>query len=106
MKSLGNLAGLLKQAQEVQQKIQSLQDEIAKEEITASAGGGLVTVTANGQQKVVRIRIDKEVVNPEDVAMLEDLVLVAVNEALTRAQELIAEKVGKIAGGLDIPGLG
>lgn len=103
--SLGNLGNLVKQAQEMQKKVQTLQEEMANEKVSASAGGGLVTVTANGQQKIVSVEIDKDVVDPEDVEMLEDLVLVAVNEALGRAQELMNERMGQIAGNLNIPGL-
>ena len=105
LRSLGNLGNLVKQAQEMQKKVQTLQEEMANEKVSASAGGGLVTVTANGQQKIVSVEIDKDVVDPEDVEMLEDLVLVAVNEALGRAQELMNERMGQIAGNLNIPGL-
>lgn len=106
MKGLGNLGGLFKQAQEMQKQIQTLQEEIAREQVTATAGGGMVSVTANGQQKIVKIEIDPDVVNPEDVGMLEDLILVAINDALGRAQELMTEKMGEITQGLNIPGLG
>ncbi len=108
MKSLGDLGNIFKQAQEMQKQMQKVQEEAGRQEVTAAAGGGLVTVTANGRLRITRIRIDKDVVNPEDIGMLEDLILVAVNEALVRAQELVSEKMNEIAGNLNlpIPGLG
>jgi len=99
------MANLFKQAQEMQKQMKILQEEVAKEKVTATAGGGMVTVTANGQQKILNIKIDKTIVDPEDLGMLEDLVLVAVNEALHRAQELVNERVGEIAGGFSLPGM-
>ncbi len=102
MKGMGNM---LKQAQKLQGKMAKMQEELAQKTVEASAGGGMVKVIANGQQKVVSIEIEKEVVDPEDVDMLQDLVLAAVNDALTRAQEMMTSEMGKLTGGLNIPGL-
>jgi hypothetical protein len=102
-KLLGNL---MKQAQMMQERMAKVQEEAAQKTVTASSGGGMVTVTANGRMEVLSIRIEKEVVNPEDVEMLQDLVAAAVNEALKKAQETVAEEMGKITGGLGLPGMG
>jgi len=102
MKGMGNM---LKQAQALQAKMVKLQEELAEKTIEGSAGGGMVKVTANGRQQVVAVRIEKEVVDPEDVEMLQDLVTAAVNDALSKAQEMAAAEMGKLTGGLGIPGL-
>ncbi len=97
---------LIKQAQEFQKKIKKMQQELEKKEVEATSGGGMVTVTANGKQEILTIRIDPEVVNPKDIGMLEDLILAAVNEAKRKADELAKEEMNKITGGLNIPGMG
>ena len=102
MKGMGNM---LKQAQKLQSKMIKLQDELAEQTVEAAVGGGMVKVVANGKQQVVSIRIEKEVVDPEDIEMLQDLVLAAVNEALTKSQEMVSEQMGKLTGGFNIPGL-
>jgi len=102
MKGMGNM---LKQAQKLQGKMAKMQEELAQKTVEASAGGGMVKVVANGQQQIVSIEIEKEVVDPEDVDMLQDLVLAAVNDALARAQEMASSEMGKLTGGLNIPGL-
>ena len=102
MKGMGNM---LKQAQKLQGKMAKMQEELAQKTVEASAGGGMVRVVANGQQKVVSIEIEKEVVDPDDVDMLQDLILAAVNDALTRSQEMMTSEMGKLTGGLNIPGL-
>lgn len=102
MKGFGNL---MKEAQKLQVQLEAMREEIGKRKVEATAGGGMVTVEANGNQEIVSIKIDREVVNPDDVQMLEDLVLAAVNEALRKARELMATEMGKLAGGLKIPGL-
>jgi DNA-binding YbaB/EbfC family protein len=94
---------ILQQAQEMQGKFQSLQAELAKETVSASAGGGMVTVEANGQGTVKSIKIDPSVVNPADVEMLEDLVLIAVTEAQKKAQDVAQREMGKLTGGLSLP---
>lgn len=102
MKGFGNI---LKEAQKLQAQLEALREEAAKKKVEATAGGGMVTVEANGNQEVVSIKIDREVINPEDPQMLEDLVLAACNEALRKSRELVQAEMGKIAGGLRIPGL-
>ena len=105
MGNMGNLGKLMKQAQQLQTKMANLQEELGDKTIEASAGGGMVKVVANGRQEIVSIEIEKEVVDPEDVEMLCDLILAAVNEALTRSQSMVSEQMGKLTGGLNIPGL-
>ena len=100
-----NMHKLMKQAQKMQAKIMKIQEEMAERSVEASSGGGMVTVTANGKQEVLSIRIEPEVVDPEDVEMLQDLVAAAVNEALKKAQEMVAEEMAKVTGGMSIPGL-
>lgn len=91
---------ILQQAQEMQGRFQQLQDELQQQTVTASSGGGMVTVEANGQGTVRSIKIDKSIVNPDDVEMLEDLLLVAVTEAQKKAQEAAQAEMGKLTGGL------
>jgi DNA-binding YbaB/EbfC family protein len=81
------------------------QQELAKKTIEASSGGGMVKVVANGAQKIESIVLEKEVVDPEDIEMLQDLVLAAVNDALNKSQEMVSSEMGKLTGGLNIPGL-
>jgi len=100
-----NLGNLMKQAQKLQSKMQEMQAELGKRTVTAQAGGGMVEATVNGQQELVALRIDPEVANPEEVEMLQDLVLAAVNEALNRAKEMMAQEMGKLTGGLQLPGM-
>lgn len=94
---------ILQQAQQVQGRLQKIQDELAQRTVTATAGGGMVTVDADGKGAVRRIKIDPSVVNPADVEMLEDLVLVAVVEAQKKASDLAQEEMGKLTGGMDLP---
>lgn len=95
----------MRQAQELQAKLAKAQQELAEAEVEASSGGGAVTVTVNGQQQVLSVKISPEAIESGDAEMLEDLVLTAVNEALTKAQEMAAKRMGKLTGGLNIPGL-
>ncbi len=99
------MQSLMRQVQKMQKKITKLQEELAERTVEASVGGGMVTAVANGKQEIVSIHIDPEVVNPEDVEMLQDLVVAAVNEALRRSQEMVQEEMAKVTGGLKIPGL-
>ena len=101
-----NMGSLLKQAQKIQAEMARVQEELSHKTVEASAGGGMVTVVANGKHEIISIKIDPEVVKLEDMEMLQDLVVAAVNEALKKAQEMIAQEMGKITGGLNIPGLG
>jgi DNA-binding YbaB/EbfC family protein len=96
---------MMRQAQELQAKLQKTQEELADETVEASAGGGAVTVVVTGQQEVKSVKISPEVVDAEDVEMLEDLVLSALNEAMRKSQELAASRLGALTGGLKLPGL-
>ena len=101
-KGLGNI---MKQAQQMQAKIARVQQELETKEIEATAGGGMVTARVNGKQELLSLQIEKAVVDPDDVEMLQDLVLAAVNEAIKQSQEMIKEEMGKATGGMNIPGL-
>jgi len=96
---------MMKQAQQLQSKMMKLQEELADKTVDSSSGGGMVKVTANGRQQILSIQIEKEVVDPDDVEMLQDLVLAAINDALAKAQEMVSSEMGKLTGGLNIPGL-
>lgn len=100
------LGDLMRQAQKLQEEMMKAQEEAKKKTVEATAGGGMVTVVASGAGELVSIRIEKDVVNPEDVEMLQDLILAASNEALRRAHELVNEDMSKLTGGLQIPGMG
>lgn len=100
-----NLSSIMKQAQKLQEQIAKLQEELADRTVEASSGGGMVTVVANGKQEIVSVKIDPEVVSKDDVEMLEDLVLTAVNEAKRRAEEMAKEELGKLTGGIVPPGM-
>ncbi len=103
----GGMGGLLKQAQKMQKEIERIQNELVNLRIEGAAGGGMVTAMANGAQELLEIRIDPEVVDPEDVEMLEDLVLAAVNQALENAKIRAEEEMAAVTGGMmpKIPGL-
>ena len=96
---------LMQQAQEMQEQLQKVQEEAKNETVEATAGGGAVTVTANGAGEIVEIKIAKEAIDPDDPETLADLVLAAVNEALRSAQRLVESKVGPLMGGLGLPGM-
>ncbi len=100
-----NIQNLLKQAQKIQSEVTQMQAELGQRRIEASAGGGMVTAVVNGRQELVGITIDPQVVDPNDVEMLEDLIVAAVSEALSRASEMAAEEMKKLTGGLSLPGL-
>ena len=102
MKGMGNM---MKQAQQLQAKMMKLQEELAEKTVESSSGGGMVKVTANGRQQILSIQVEKEVVDPDDVEMLQDLILAAVNDALAKAQEMVSSEMSKLTGGLNIPGL-
>jgi DNA-binding YbaB/EbfC family protein len=97
---------MMKQAQVLQAQMAKIQEELANRRVEATAGGGMVTVVADGQQNILKITIDREIVNPDDVEMLEDLILAAVNEARRRSQELMASEMSKVTGGIHLPGVG
>lgn len=100
-----NMQKMLKQVQKMQADMAKAQEELKNKTVEATAGGGVVTVVASGSQEIVAIKIKPEAVDPDDVEMLEDLVMAAVNEALRKAQELVAQEMQKVTGGLNIPGL-
>jgi DNA-binding YbaB/EbfC family protein len=99
-----NYAKMMKQFQKMQAEMARIQEELAHEEVEASAGGGSVKVTVNGKQEVTKIVIAKEAVDPEEVEMLQDMLLAAINEALRQSQELAAKRLGGLTGGLGLPG--
>jgi len=101
----GNMNNMIRQAQKMQQQMLKLQEEIEKKTVEASAGGGAVTVVATGKKELVEIKISPEVVDPDDVEMLQDLILAAVNEAIRKADEMAASEMSKITGGINIPGM-
>ncbi|MBD3219293.1 MAG: YbaB/EbfC family nucleoid-associated protein [candidate division Zixibacteria bacterium] len=101
-KGFGNM---MKQVQKMQAKMMEVQEQLAEERVEGSAGGGMVKAIVNGKQELVEIQIDKEVVDPEDVEMLQDLIVAAVNQANKTAAELASEKMSEVTGGLNIPGL-
>jgi nucleoid-associated protein EbfC len=103
VKGFGNM---MKEAQKLQAQMEKMQEEIGKKTVEATAGGGMVTVQANGKQELLAIKIDPEVINKDDAQMLEDLVIAACNEALRKSRELVQQELGKLTGGLKIPGLG
>jgi DNA-binding YbaB/EbfC family protein len=100
------LGDLMRQAQKLQEEMMKAQEEAKKKTVEATSGGGMVSVVANGAGELVSIRIEKDVVNPEDVEMLQDLILAAANEAIRRAHDLVNEDMSKLTGGLQIPGMG
>lgn len=102
MKGMGNM---MKQAQQLQARMLKMQEELAGKTVESAVGGGMIKVVANGRQQIVSIRIEKEVVNPDDVDMLQDLILAAVNDALLKSQEMVSSEMGKLTGGLNLPGL-
>jgi hypothetical protein len=101
-----DVSKLLRQFQKIQGEMKKVQEEIAKEEVTGSSGGGMVEVTINGKFEVVDVRIEKKLLKGDDAEMLEDLILAAVNSAMSKVQELIKERLGQITGGLQLPGMG
>ena len=101
----GGMNQMLKQAKKMQQQMEQMQEEIYAREIESSAGGGAVKVKVNGRQEVLEVQIKPEVVDPEDVEMLQDLILTAVNDALKQAQDMMTNEMGKLTGGLKLPGL-
>lgn len=100
-----NMSKVLKQVQRMQAEMMRLQEELAGRTVEATAGGGAVKAVANGRQEIVALEIKPEAVDPEDVEMLADLIISAVNGALARSREMVAQELGKITGGLPLPGL-
>jgi len=104
-KGSGGIQDLMKQAQRMQQEMMRIQQELATKTVEASSGGGMVTVVVNGRQELVSISIEPNVVDPDDLEMLQDLIMAAVNEGLAKSQEMVKEEMAKVTGGLSIPGL-
>ncbi len=102
---MSNIGNLMKQAQQMQAKMAMLQNELGDREVEASAGGGMVKVKVNGKQELLSVSINKECVDPEDVATLEELVFTAVNQAMKQSQDMVSQAMSKVTGGLNIPGL-
>jgi nucleoid-associated protein EbfC len=100
-----NMNSMMKQAQNLQKKMLKTQEELATKTVEATAGGGMVKIIANGAQKLESIELEKEVVDPEDLEMLQDLILAAVNDALKKSQDMVSSEMSKLTGGLNIPGL-
>ncbi len=100
-----DLKNMMKQVQDIQGRINSMQGELAEKTIETSSGGGMVTVTANGKQEIISIKISPEIIDPSDISMLQDLVTAAVNTALKSSKDMMQEELSKITGGIKIPGL-
>ena len=96
---------IMRKAQDFQQKISQVQNELASRTVTASVGGGMVSVSLNGKNELLSIQIDKEVINPEDQTMLQDLIVSAVNEGIKKAQDMAQAEMRKLTGGINIPGM-
>src|SRR5512147_3227908 len=97
------LSNIMKQAQQMQERVKKLQDEAGSKTVEASSGGGMVVVVANGRQEVLSIKIDRSVVDPNDIEMLQDLVAAAVNEALRKSQALMKDEMGRLTAGMGLP---
>lgn len=102
---MGNMGKVMKQVQKMQSQLAKIQEELAQRTVEASSGGGAVRVVVNGKQEVVSLHISPEAVDPEDIEMLQDLIVAAVNEALRRSQEMVAGEMAKITGQFKLPGL-
>lgn len=101
----GGFSGIVRQAQKMQQQINRIQDDMADRIVEASSGGGRVTAYVNGKQELVNLKISPEVIDPEEPDLLEDMILAAVSQAISQSQEMVAEEVNKVTGGMNIPGL-
>jgi len=100
-----NFQNLMKQAQKLQEKMAKVQQELASKTVEATAGGGMVTAVVNGKFELVSIRIEKDVVNPDDVEMLQDLIVAAVSEGVRKAQEMASAEMARVTGGMKLPGM-
>jgi hypothetical protein len=99
------IGDIMKQVQKMQARMEEIQTELETEHIEGTSGGGMVKAVVNGRQEIVEIKIDKEVVNPDDIEMLEDLIVAAINQAQEKAQELATERMAELTGGMKLPGL-
>jgi nucleoid-associated protein EbfC len=100
-----NIGNIMKQAKKLQERMTSLQQELESKTVETTSGGGMVSVVVNGKFEVRSLKIDREVVNPDDLDMLQDLIVAAVNEGIRKAQEMASAEMAKITGGLNVPGL-
>jgi len=100
-----NMKKMMKQAQQMQAKMQKMQEDLAEKTIEATSGGGVVKAVVNGQKDLVDLEIDPEAMDPEDAEMLEDLIVAAINEAMRKVQEMIEDEMGDITGGMNLPGM-
>lgn len=100
-----NMGQMIKQVQQMQKRMEDAQKEIEESTVTATSGGGMVEVEANGKKQIISIKIDPEAVDPEDVEILQDMILTAVNDAISQVEKLSEEKMGKITGGMNLPGI-
>ena len=101
----GNMNNMMKQMQKMQKQMEDMQTELEQREVEATSGGGAVSCKVNGKKEILDIKIDQSVVDPEDVEMLQDLILAAVNEALRKAEDMMTKEMSKVTGGMNIPGL-
>jgi len=101
----GNMNNMLKQVQKMQKQMEEMQGELEQKEVEASAGGGAVVIKVNGKKEILDVTIQPEVVDPDDIEMLQDLILAAANEALRKAEEMMSKEMGKITGGMNLPGM-
>jgi DNA-binding YbaB/EbfC family protein len=102
---MGNMGKMMKQVQKMQADMAKLQEELVNRTVEASAGGGVIKVVASGKQEILSIQINPEAVDPDDVEMLQDMIMAAVNEALRQSQDMVSQEMSKITGGMNIPGL-
>ncbi len=100
-----NMAGMLKQAQKLQSDMLKMQEELGSKIVESSSGGGMVTARVNGKQELIEIKIDKAVVDPEDIEMLQDLIVASINEVLTKSKDMVSGEMSKLTGGLNLPGM-
>ncbi len=100
-----NMNNIMKQAKKIQERITKIQEEMEKKTVEATSGGGMVSVVINGKNELLSLKIEKDVVNPEDIDMLQDLIMAAVNEGMRKAQEMVSSEMAKVTGGFNIPGM-
>ena len=100
-----NMNKMMQQAKKMQKKMEEMRSELENETVEATAGGGVVKVVVNGKREIVDLNIDEDAVDPEDVEMLEDLIIAAVNEAMRNVEDMMNEEMGKLTGGMNIPGM-
>ena len=105
MRGMGNMQNMMKQMQKMQKKMAEAQEELGEKRVECTAGGGMVTVTVSGHKEILEVKIKPEVVDPDDIEMLEDLVLAATNDALKKAEELTSQTMGQFTKGLNLPGM-